>query len=92
MLLPGADNQRKFTGKVDRTQNGTMADKLTTIQSASDQTGVDSRKLAQALLAAGEQPAATLVQPKGQKPLFHADRVALLAKALLEAAEKHSND
>jgi hypothetical protein len=63
------------------------SEKLTTIQSASDQTGVDSRRLAQALLAAGEQPAATLVQPKGEKPLFHAERVALLAKALLAAAQ-----
>ena len=68
-----------------------MSDKLTTIQSAADQTGVDSRKLAQALLAAGEQPAAALLQPKGEKPLFHADRVAALARSLREAAEKYAS-
>jgi len=67
------------------------SDKLTTIQSASDQTGVDSRKLAQALLAAGEQPAATLlVQPKGEKPLFHAERVAQLAALLMESLKRNS--
>lgn len=69
-----------------------MSDKLTTIQSAADQTGVDSRKLAHALLAAGEQPAAALVQPKGEKPLFHADRVAALAKSLREVAEKYAQE
>jgi hypothetical protein len=68
-----------------------MSNKLTTIQSAADQTGVDSRKLAQALLAAGERPAAALVQPSGEKPLFHADRVAALARSLREAAEKYSS-
>jgi hypothetical protein len=69
-----------------------MSDKLTTIQSAADQTGVDSRKLAQALLAAGDQPAATLVQPKGEKPLFYADRVKALAKSLRESAEKFARE
>jgi hypothetical protein len=69
-----------------------MSDKLVTIQSAADSNKVDSRKLAQALLAAGEQPAATLVQPKGEKPLFHADRVSQLAKLILAAAAKHSRD
>jgi hypothetical protein len=68
-----------------------MSSKLTTIQSVADRTGVDSRKLAQALLAAGEQPAATLVQPRGEKPLFHAERVTQLAKLIMEAAAKHSN-
>jgi hypothetical protein len=68
------------------------SDKLTTIQSAADQTGVDSRKLAQALLAAGEQPAAALVQPKGEKPLFHADRAKALAAALKEAAERYARE
>jgi hypothetical protein len=68
------------------------SDKLTTIQSAADQTGVDSRKLAQALLAAGEQPAAALVQPKGEKLLFHADRVQALARSLREAAERFSKE
>jgi hypothetical protein len=67
-----------------------MSEKLTTIQSVADKTGVDSRKLAQALLAAGEQPAATLVQPKGEKPLFHAERVAQLAKDILDAAKAQS--
>jgi hypothetical protein len=69
-----------------------MSDKLTTIQSAADQTGVDSRKLAQALLAAGEQPAAALVQPKGEKPLFHADRVQAIARSLRESAEKYARE
>jgi hypothetical protein len=65
-----------------------MGNKLTTIQSTADQTGVDSRKLAQALLAAGERPAAALIQPKGEKPLFYFDRVKALAKSLRESAEK----
>jgi hypothetical protein len=62
--------------------------KLTTIQSAADKAGVDSRKLAQALLAAGEKPEATLVSPKAEKPLFHAQKVEELAKSLVEAATK----
>ena len=67
-----------------------MSDKLTTIQSAADQTGINSRKLAQALLAAGERPAAALVHPKGEKPLFYADRVKALAQSLKESTEKFS--
>jgi hypothetical protein len=69
-----------------------MSNKLTTIQSAADQNGVDSRKLAQALLAAGERPAAALVQPSGEKPLFYADRVKALAKSLREWAEKFARE
>ena len=61
---------------------------LTTIQSAADRVGVDSRKLAQALLAAGEKPEATLVSPKTDKPLFHAQKVEELAKSLVEEAGK----
>jgi hypothetical protein len=62
--------------------------KLTTIQSAADKVGVDSRKLAQALLAAGEKPEATLVSPQAEKPLFHAQKVEELAKSLVEAAKR----
>jgi hypothetical protein len=60
---------RKSRGKVDSADIGRMS-KLTTIQSAADKAGVDSRKLAQALLAAGEKPEATLISPKAEKPLF----------------------
>jgi hypothetical protein len=69
-----------------------MGNKLTTIQSAADQTGVDSRKLAQALLAPGERPAAALVQPSGEKPLFYFDRVKALAKSLQESAAKFAQE
>ena len=78
---------QKSRGKVDNTSIGRMS-KLTTIQSAADKVGVDSRKLAQALLAAGEKPEATLVSPKTEKPLFHAQKVEELAKSLVEAAKR----
>jgi hypothetical protein len=78
---------RKSRGKVDSADMGEMS-KLTTIQSAADKAGVDSRKLAQALLAAGEKPEATLVSPKAEKPLFHAQKVEELAKSLVEAAKR----
>ena len=78
---------QKSRGKVDNTGMGRMS-KLTTIQSAADKAGVDCRKLAQALLAAGEQPEATLVSPKAEKPLFHAQKVEELAKSLVEEAGK----
>ena len=79
---------QKSRGKVDNTGIGRMS-KLTTIQSAADKVGVDSRKLAQALLAAGEKPEATLVSPKAEEPLlFHAQKVEELAKSLVEAATK----
>lgn len=66
------------------------ARKLVTLQTAAVENRLDKRTLAQAMLAAGEQPVAILEQPSGEKPLYFSERVKQLAQSLKDSTAKHS--